>query len=819
MAQQGWERQYLAALLTSKTARVQQYESLTFFSSIANDPPNGVQELLLHRLIAGLDTVKDVLELLETVRKSEWSSYAPRLLAKIADTEAVVKEQSELADYFQTLRESSGYTTYSIKDWRLLSDGTKVRRAGAPVWAQQTTGITDILPESDLTNIRVDDIATVIGHFFDSDVRTFQLAILTFSSEQDTWAEVFHRVLAAPHIAIGSNPKHTVDSFIEAAPADIWAPSWRVVLDPVRKGWRIYEEHTVQDLHGLGSAHIFDQVSVLLALTGLLREGINLSPVDNGLVQALKPSHPIWGFRHREFSAARTSYQAHDVRAVALGFLEQLPASKRVVEFRSRLVMSLLPHSWNTRKSASAVTVEDGFYKQAIRAAQLFDQNRFSDVLAYVNGCAYEREPFFQFLSNEAEAALQLFEILATLPENMSPAVSHPKEVLCVTHASVPDQTGGYAIRAHGILRSLKEHGVQISAVTRPGFPAGVRTESETVVVDDIEYRRLPDTGVSRSYGEIRHMMSFIEPFRQLFEELGIGTIHTRSTFLIALPALIAARQLGLNVLYEVSGLWELVYQDREEASHLLRRSPFAELAETITMTKADQVVVMNEAVHQIALDRGVAADRIHIAHNAVDIDSFKPIGPTANATFTIGYLGSFADYEGLDDIVDVIHELKARGAPVHALLVGDGLRFNHIRSRVINEGLEDHFTLTGRVPHEEVLTQYEQMDVLVYPRQSTGATETITPLKPFEALALAKPIIVSDVQPLREIVGDNERGLVFQSGSVRDFARTIQEFSTDPTLMYSLGEAGREWVVENRNWDNVVEAFLSAYQDLTEPV
>src|SRR5699024_8735230 len=144
--------------------------------------------------------------------------------------------------------------------------------------------------------------------------------------------------------------------------------------------------------------------------------------------------------------------------------------------------------------------------------------------------------------------------------------------------------------------------------------------------------------------------------------ERGIGTIHTRSTFLIALPALIAARQLGLNVLYEVSGLWELVYQDREDASHLLKRSPFAELAETITMTRADQLVVMNEAVHQIALDRGVKADRIHIAHNAVDTDSFKPMGTTANATFTIGYLGSFADYEGLDDIVDVVHELKAHG-------------------------------------------------------------------------------------------------------------------------------------------------------------
>src|SRR5690625_2694735 len=181
----------------------------------------------------------------------------------------------------------------------------------------------------------------------------------------------------------------------------------------------------------------------------------------------------------------------------------------------------------------------------------------------------------------------------------------HPDKILCVTHASVPEQTGGYAIRAQGVLKSLKERGIDIAAVTRPGVPDGALTQAGTVTVDGVEYLRLPDTGVNREHGEVQHLMSFIRPFKELFERSGAGTIHLRSTFLIALPALIAARQLGLKVIYEVSGLWELVYQDREKPSHLLIRSPFAELAETLTMTKVDQLVVMNEPVRQIAIDRG----------------------------------------------------------------------------------------------------------------------------------------------------------------------------------------------------------------------
>ena len=817
MAQQGWQRQYLAALLASKQHTVQGFESLDFFASIATEARSSVQELLLHRLIAQLQTTAEALRLLESVRHVGWDSYAPRILARIADTDAVIRNQPELAQYFQSLRESTGYTTYSIKDWRLLSDDTSVKFSGAPVWVGNTTAISQILPDADLQTIKVDELRSILQHFFDADIRLFQLGIITFSGAQHEWASVLHRVAYAPYLELDAGPRPAVDELIQHSPAVLWAPHWQIRIAPDKANhWRTYEAHTAQDLEGLGSATIFDQVSILLALSGLLREGIGLSPLEAGLIQAQIPSHPIWGFRRREFSAARTTFQAEDIRAVALGFLEQLPDTKRVAEFRSRIAMHLVSQSWSNRKSASLVTAENGFYKQVIRVAQLFDQNRFTEAKSYISLCIYGSEPIFQHFYREANAALELFDILDNLPKTANEAtVRNPEKILCVTHASVPEQTGGYAIRAHGVLQSLKNHGVEISAVTRPGFPSGSLTESSTVVVDDVAYRRLPSTAVTRSHGEIQHMLSFVEPFKQLFEKQGIGTIHTRSTFLIALPALIAARQLGLKVLYEVSGLWELVYQDREDESHLLKRSPFAELAETITMTRADQVVVMNDAVRQIAIDRGVSAERIHVAHNAVDIENFKPMEPAKNQTFTIGYLGSFADYEGLDDIVDAVHELKTQDVHIHVLMVGDGLRFNHIRSRIINEGLEEDFTLTGRVPHEQVLSYYQDMDVLVYPRVSTGATETITPLKPFEALSLSKPIIVSDVEPLREIVGANERGLVFESGNIADFARSIRELMDRPERMTALGQVGRQWVVENRNWENVVQTFVQVYERL----
>jgi glycosyltransferase involved in cell wall biosynthesis len=699
----------------------------------------------------------------------------------------------------------------------MLSDGTKVQYSGAPYWTGQVTEIREVLPESSLKRLNIDEMVAVLDYLHAAQIRLYQLALLTFSSHNETLATILHRVLAAPYISLAELKLEANDELVQHAPVANWSPHWQLTPgDPRDDNWEILETHTGQQLNGLGTTKIFDVIGVLLSLSGLLQSGIAMSPLDPNLVRPLKPSHPIWGFQPRQFSIARTHYQADDVRALALGFLETLPATYRVSMFRSRLAIHFITKAWSNRKSASVTTDEDGFYRSVIRAAQLIDQNRFAEVQRFVESSAYRLEPALQFLHKEAISALDLFALVKDLPSETVPqTIRAPKKILCVTHASVPDQTGGYAIRAHGVLTSLKNRGIDISAVTRPGFPAGALTKVETVTVDGVEYQRLPDTGVHREHGEIQHMLSFIQPYKDLFAETGVGIVHLRSTFLIALPALIAARQLGLKVVYEVSGLWELVYRDREKRSHLLKRSPFAEFAETLTMTHVDKIVVMNEAVRQIIFDRGVSPEHVRVAPNAVDVENFKPLSPPKNETFTVGYLGSFQDYEGLDDLVEAVRLLQEEGTPVRVLMVGDGFRFNPLRSKIAQEGLEDIFTLTGRVPHTQVLEYYQQMDVLVYPRWSTGATESITPLKPFEALALEKPIIVSDVAPLQEIVGDNERGLVFRSGNIEDLAHAIQRLSQDPELRMALGQAGRTWVVKHRNWDNVVATFIEAYNEL----
>src|SRR5699024_10004545 len=129
----------------------------------------------------------------------------------------------------------------------------------------------------------------------------------------------------------------------ERSPADYWSPHWQISMQPnTEQHWDIYEAHAARRLHGIGSNTIFDQISILLALTGLLREGINLAPIDSGLERALIPSHPIWDFRRRRSLADKSTQLPEEIRALALGFLEALTATSRISMFRSSIALHLI---------------------------------------------------------------------------------------------------------------------------------------------------------------------------------------------------------------------------------------------------------------------------------------------------------------------------------------------------------------------------------------------------------------------------------------------------------------------------------------------
>ena len=121
----------------------------------------------------------------------------------------------------------------------------------------------------------------------------------------------------------------------------------------------------------------------------------------------------------------------------------------------------------------------------------------------------------------------------------------------------------------------------------------------------------------------------------------------------------------------------------------------------------------------------------------------------------------------------------------------------------------------TGRVPHQDVLAYYGLIDVFVVPRTADRVSQLVTPLKPYEAMAAARTVVVSRVPALVEMIEDGVTGLSFRPEDPDDLARVVRDLISDPVRRAALAEAGRDWVCKHRTWRRNGERYLDLYRAL----
>jgi glycosyltransferase involved in cell wall biosynthesis len=410
---------------------------------------------------------------------------------------------------------------------------------------------------------------------------------------------------------------------------------------------------------------------------------------------------------------------------------------------------------------------------------------------------------------------------------------SRPDAVLSVLSQSLPIRSGGYATRTHGVLTGLAARGWQVEAVTRTGFPydrwpvADRRTVPESDLVDGIRYHRLLTEGRRKypQYPLARYVGEMADGVERLARAHRAALVHASSFYVTGLAAASAARRLGLPFLYEMRGLEDLMKVSRDDTFGQTDRYRFLEHVETEVCLQADAVFVITRALRTEMARRGVPEDRMVVLPNGVHTEQFAPRERDRELAAelgvqdvpVIGYAGGLVDYEGLELLMAAAARMKADGVRFRVVVVGDGPQEASVRAACDRLRLGDVVTFTGRVAHDQVGRYLSLFDVTPFPRLPLPVCELISPMKPFEAMAMGKAVVVSSVAALTEIVDDDRTGLVFAKGDPVDLAVTLRRLIDDPALRDRVGAAGLAWVRAERDWSTVTETADATYREVLE--
>ena len=424
-----------------------------------------------------------------------------------------------------------------------------------------------------------------------------------------------------------------------------------------------------------------------------------------------------------------------------------------------------------------------------------------------------------------------------------SPIDVVPGRVLHLLTNSLPYRQAGYTVRAQSIARSQVAAGLDPHMATRAGFPMseGVGRAPREERVDGIPYHRLA-TNLEPAAGPDRVATETANALTRLAAELRPAVLHPASNFINAQAALAVGERLGIPVVYEVRGFLEETWASRRartggdttddaarDRTSDADRYAGGKAAETAVMLAARAVVTLSETMRVDIVARGCDPERVVVVPNAVDIDRFTPrprdaalaasLGIEPGET-VLGYVSTFTGYEGIRYLIEAAAILRERGRAVRVLLVGDGEERPALEAEARRLGVADRTVVfTGRVPHDTVNAYYSVIDVFVVPRTNDRVSQLVTPLKPYEAMALERPIVVSGVAALREIVTDGETGLTFKPEDARDLANVVEPLLDDPARRATLGRAAREWVAANRTWRQNGRRYRELYERLGVPM
>lgn len=301
--------------------------------------------------------------------------------------------------------------------------------------------------------------------------------------------------------------------------------------------------------------------------------------------------------------------------------------------------------------------------------------------------------------------------------------------------------------------------------------------------------------------------------------------IHAHTPYRVGLPALKAARTLGLPFVYEMRGMWE---ETAVANGRWLRNGPAYrrfQKFETKVLRKADSVICISETLKKEAISRGVSPEKITVVTNAVksgmaennshssSLEAAVKSLSCSKSTKVIGYIGSLREMEGVDLTAKAVSMLCDKGHDVRLFVLTGENGQSELRALSKKLGISDKSTIMGPVPHEEVAVFYDLIDVFIVSRPESRVTNLVTPLKPFEAMAMGKAVIASKLPALEEIIQHGETGLLYSPDNLESLVEAIEKCIQDEDLTSSLGNSAKLWIEQNRTWDIVVKNSLNAYE------
>jgi colanic acid/amylovoran biosynthesis glycosyltransferase len=204
---------------------------------------------------------------------------------------------------------------------------------------------------------------------------------------------------------------------------------------------------------------------------------------------------------------------------------------------------------------------------------------------------------------------------------------------------------------------------------------------------------------------------------------------------------------------------------------------------------RTKRFITISEYNRRHLVKLGVPSDKLSVVRCGVSFDvksSFRPWN--RGASIRIGSIGRLVEKKGFDVLQQAVAALARRDYPITLSIAGDGPLKHELIDQAMKLSMSDRFELLGAIPHSEVASWIESLDVFVLAcKLDVNGDMDGIPVVLMEAMARGIPVISTSISGIPELVVHGLTGLLAKPGDVLDLVEKIETLLSSPELANAL--------------------------------
>ncbi len=234
-------------------------------------------------------------------------------------------------------------------------------------------------------------------------------------------------------------------------------------------------------------------------------------------------------------------------------------------------------------------------------------------------------------------------------------------------------------------------------------------------------------------------------------------------------------------------------------------------------LRSADGIVAVSSGIGAgLVEEYDVNPSKIHVVHNGANTDLFRPMDRSTcmkrlGLDEKMRYLcfsGSLAPWQGVEDLIPVLNNLRSEVENVRLLVVGDGELMNDLKVKSKELGIQNAVQFCGYVPYEEVPYHINSAEICVAPFNAIlrNVKYGFSAIKLYEYMACGMPFVTTSVCGIEEEIEEKDVGLVVEPDSPKELETALEELLGNSQKAKEMGKRGRSLAEKEHSWISVAK-------------